>query len=195
MWFMRLMLILFASMLTSNIALTYFLGMCPFVTISKNIRVATGMGVAVTCVMTITAAANWLINHFLLVPLNLLFLQFLVFIVTIATIVQMLEMVIDRYMPKLYHAFGIFLPLITVNCAILGISLFMDLRAYTLSQTVVYAFGSGVGWTLAIVTMGALRKRLVFSHPPSAFGDMGITAILAGLMALAFIGFAGVANL
>jgi len=192
---MRFVLILFASILTSNIALTYFLGMCPFVTISRDIGVAAGMGVAVTCVMTITATANWLINHYLLVPLHLTFLQFLVFIVTIATIVQILEMVIDRYLPKLYHAFGIYLPLITVNCAILGISLFMDLRAYTFWQAVVYSFGSGIGWMLAIMTMGALRKRLVFSRPPSAFGDMGITAILAGLMALAFIGFAGVANL
>ncbi len=192
---MRYLLILFASILTSNIALTYFLGMCPFVTISRDIRVAAGMGVAVTCVMTITATANWLINTFLLVPMGLSFLQFLVFIVTIATIVQVLELVMDRYTPGLHQAFGIFLPLITVNCAILGISLFMVLRALPFWQTVAYSFGSGIGWMLAIITMGALRKRLVFADPLSNFEDAGITAILAGLMALAFIGFSGVANL
>ena len=192
---MQFVLILLASMLTSNIALTYFLGMCPFVTISKNIKVATGMGVAVTCVMTITATANWLINALLLQPLGLGFLQFLVFIVTIATIVQILELVLDRYAPRLHHAFGIFLPLITVNCAILGISLFMVLRSYSFAQTVVYSFGSGIGWLLAIITMGALRKRLIFSTPLRDFGDAGITAILAGIMALAFVGFAGMASL
>jgi len=192
---MRIVLMLFASIITSNIALTYFLGMCPFVTISRNIGVAAGMGVAVTIVMTLTATANYLIDTFILQPLGLGFLQFLVFIVTIATIVQILELVIDRYSPRLYHAFGIFLPLITVNCAILGVSLFMVLRSYSFVQTLCYSFGSGVGWMLAIVTMGALRKRLAFSRPPEGFGDMGITAILAGFMALAFLGFAGMASL
>ncbi len=191
---MQFLLILFASIISSNIALTYFLGMCPFVTISKNLGVATGMGIAVTAVMVLTATANWLINHYLLIPLDLLYLQFLVFIVTIATIVQILEIVIDRYLPKLYHAFGIFLPLITVNCAILGISLIMGLRSFSFTETVVYSTGSGLGWLLAIVAMGALRKRLVFSKPPKHFGATGITAILAGIMALAFIGFSGMAN-
>ncbi|MBT3382037.1 MAG: NADH:ubiquinone reductase (Na(+)-transporting) subunit E [Lentisphaerae bacterium] len=192
---MRFLLILFASILTSNIALTYFLGMCPFVTISRNIGVAAGMGIAVTCVMTITATANWLIDHYLLIPMGLEFLQFLVFIVTIATIVQLLELVMDRYTPTLHQAFGIFLPLITVNCAILGISLFMVLRTFSFWQTVVYSFGSGIGWMLAIVTMGALRRRLVFADPLANFGAAGITAILAGFMALAFIGFSGMASL
>ncbi|MBT3290835.1 MAG: NADH:ubiquinone reductase (Na(+)-transporting) subunit E [Victivallales bacterium] len=188
-------LILFASILTSNIALTYFLGMCPFITISRNIGVAMGMGIAVTCVMTLTATANWLINEFLLIPMGLDFLQFLVFIVTIATIVQVLELVMDRYTPGLHHAFGIFLPLITVNCAILGISLIMVLRSFSFGQTVAYSFGSGIGWMLAIITMGALRKRLIFARPLRNFGAAGITAILAGLMALAFIGFSGMASL
>ncbi len=191
---MRVVLILFASIISSNIALSYFLGMCPFVTISRDIGVAAGMGAAVTAVMTLTAAANWLINYYLLVPLGLEFLQFLVFIVTIATIVQILEMLIDRYSPKLYHAFGIYLPLITVNCAILGISLFMLLRGYSFGETVMYSFGSGIGWLLAIISLGALRRRLVFSNPPEHFGATGITAILAGIMALAFIGFAGMAG-
>jgi len=192
---MNLLIILFASMVTNNIALTYFLGMCPFVTISKKIDVATGMGVAVTWVMTLTAIANWTINHYILIPLGLEFLQFLVFIVTIATIVQILEILIDRFFPSLYMAFGIFLPLITVNCAILGISLFMVLRSYSFAQTVLFGLGSGLGWMLAIVTMGGLRKWLIFSKPMKDFGAAGITAIIAGFMALAFIGFTGVANL
>lgn len=192
---MNLVLILFASILTSNIALTYFLGMCPFVSISKKIQVASGMGMAVTLVMTLTAVTNWMINEYVLMPLGLGFFQFLVFIVTIATIVQILEIVIDRYFPVLYSSFGIFLPLITVNCAILGISLFMVLRSYSLMQTFIYGLGSGLGWYLAIITIGGIRKKLIFSKPLKNFGDMGITAIIAGLMALAFIGFNGVASL
>ncbi len=191
---MNVFLLLFSSVITSNIALSYFLGMCPFVTISKKIDVAAGMGIAVTMVMTLTAAANWLIQNLLLVPLGLEYLQFLIFIVTIATIVQILEIVIDRYFPVLYMSFGIFLPLITVNCAILGISLFMVLRSYGFIETVLYSFGSGVGWLLAIITMGGLRRNLVFSKPLANLGDPGITAIIAGIMALGFIGFTGVSG-
>ena len=191
---LNLLLILFASILTGNIALSYFLGMCPFVTISKNIKVAYGMGLAVTFVMVVTATVNWLVNYFILVPLHIEFLQFLVFIVSIATMVQVIEIFLDRYFPGLYHAFGIFLPLITVNCSILGVSLFMVLRTYDFWQTLFYSFGSGVGWLLAIVAIGALRKKLVFSEPPKHFGVTGITAVLAGIMALAFIGFTGIAR-
>ena len=191
----RLLLLAFASIVTSNIALTYFLGMCPFVTISRNIRVALGMGVAVTLVMTITATVNWALNMLVLEPLGLGFLQFLVFIVSIATLVQILEMFLDRFSPGLYQAFGIFLPLITVNCAILGVSLFAMLRSYSFVETLVFGLGSGVGWTLAIVAMGALRRKLIYSDPPANFGASGITAILAGLMALAFLGFAGIASI
>jgi len=192
---LNLLLILFASILTSNIALTYFLGMCPFVTISKNIKVAFGMGWAVTFVMVVTAVSNWLINHFVLIPYELDYLQFLVFIVTIATMVQIIEIFMDRYTPHLYQAFGIFLPLITVNCSILGISLFMVLRSYGFMQTVAFSLGSGLGWLLAIIAIGALRKKLVFSSPLRNLGPTGITAILAGIMALAFIGFTGIARL
>jgi len=192
---MNTIVILFASILTSNIALTYFLGMCPFITISKKLDVAVGMGIAVTFVMTLTAAANWVIYYKVLIPLGLEYLQFLVFIINIATIVQILEIFIDRYFQTLYQSFGIFLPLITVNCAILGISLFMVLRSQSFIESTVYAFGSGIGWLLAIVTMGALRKKLVFSKPLSDFGEAGITAIIAGVMALGFIGFTGVAGL
>ncbi len=192
---MNFALILFAAIITSNIALTYFLGMCPFVSISKNIRVAAGMGLAVTIVMTVTASANWLILNFILIPMGLQYLQFLVFIITIATLVQIIEIFLDRFSPALYHAFGIFLPLITVNCAIMGVSLFAMLRVYSFWQTAVFAFGSGVGWLLAIIAIGGLRKKLMFSDPPENFGAAGITAILAGIMALAFIGFTGIASL
>lgn len=192
---MKLLLLLFASILTGNIALSYFLGMCPFIAISKNIRVAFGMGAAVSFVMTMTAVANWIIHYYVLLPFGLEYLQFLVFIINIATIVQILEIFIDRFSPALYHAFGIFLPLITVNCAILGVSLFMVLRAYNLLQTLVFGLGSGIGWMLAIVTIGALRNKLIFSDPPENFEAQGITAILAGIMALAFIGFTGITSL
>ena len=188
-------LLLFSSILTGNIALTYFLGMCPFVTISKNFNVAFGMGVAVTMVMTITAVFNWIINYLILIPLGFEFLQFLIFIISIATIVQILEIFLDRYLPGLYHSFGIFLPLITVNCAILGVSLIIILKPYGFIETVIYSAGSGIGWLLAIILMGALRKKLIFSKPLVHFRDQGITAILAGLMALGFIGFTGVVRL
>lgn len=184
-----------AAAITNNIALTYFLGMCPFIALSKSIKVAAGMGFAVTMVMGLTAVANYLIYYYVLVPLKVDYLYFLVFIVTIAAIVQMIEMIVDRYLPGMYMSFGIFLPLITVNCAILGVSLFMILREYGYLQTVFYSFGSGAGWMLAIVAMAGLRKYLVLSEPIEALGDVGITAILAGLMSLAFLGFAGIVNL
>ncbi len=192
---MNIIVLLFASIVTSNIALTYFLGMCPFITISKNIKVAFGMGVAVTFVMTITGCANWIMLYLVLRPLGIEYLQFLVFIITIATLVQVIEIFMDRYFPVLYQAFGIFLPLITVNCAILGISIFIALRSYTFQETLFFGLGSGIGWTLAIVAIGALRRRLIFAKPLKNFGDAGITAILAGFMALAFIGFTGIASI
>lgn len=192
---MNLILIIFGAIFTSNIALTFFLGMCPFITISKKLDVAMGMGIAVTFVMTITAAANWVLYKLVLIPLGLEYLQFLVFIISIAAIVQILEIFIDRYFPALYLAFGIFLPLITVNCAILGISLFMVLRGQNFIESTVFAFGSGIGWMLAIVTIGAIRNKLVFSKPLSDLGDAGITSIIAGVMALSFIGFAGATGL
>lgn len=189
---MNLILLLFTSVITGNIALSYFLGMCPFVSISKNFKVAIGMGMAVTFVMTVTAAVNNLLFTYILTAKNLQYLEFLVFIVTIAFIVQLLEKFIDRYSPGLYASFGIFLPLITVNCAILGVSQIMSLQHYSFIQTLIFAFGSGIGWLLAITAMGALRKKLAFSRPLKNFGKIGVTAVLAGIMAMTFIGFAGV---
>ena len=162
------------------------------IAISKNAKAASGMGMAVTYVMFITAVANHAIYYLVLVPLGLEFLAFLVFIIVIAGIVQTLEMLVERFFPGLYNSFGIFLPLITVNCAILGLSLFMILKDYTLLQVVFYSVGSGLGWWLAIVTMASLRKYLILSEPLESLGDAGITVILAGFMALSFFGFSGI---
>lgn len=185
-------LIFFASVLTNNIALTYFLGMCPFIAISKNTKAASGMGMAVTYVMVITAVANYVIYTYLLVPLGLEYLAFLIFIIVIAGIVQILEMIVERFLPVLYIQFGIFLPLITVNCAILGLSLFMILKDYSFVQMLFYSLGSGIGWWLAISAMAGLRKALLLSSPPDSLGEAGITVILAGFMALGFFGFSGI---
>ena len=184
-----LLIVFLASAFTNNIALTYFLGLCPFIAISKNQRAAAGMGMAVTYVMTITAIVNFVIYQGVLVPLGLEYLSFVIFIVVIAGIVQALEMLVERFTPILYNSFGIFLPLITVNCAILGVSLFMILRDYTMAQVVFFSVGSGLGWWLAIATMAALRKYLILSEPLKSLGDAGITVILAGFMALSFFGF------
>jgi Na+-transporting NADH:ubiquinone oxidoreductase subunit E len=187
-------LIFFSSIITNNIALTYFLGMCPFIAISKNMKAASGMGIAVTYVMVITCLVNFVIYNSVLIPLKLTYLYFIVFIIVIAAIVQILEMLVERFLPVLYTSFGIFLPLITVNCAILGISLFMILKDYSFMEVFFYSLGSGLGWTLAIVAMSGLRKTLVLSSPLSSLGDAGITVILAGFMALSFFGFSGILN-
>ena len=191
---MTLFAIIFASLFTSNIALTYFLGMCPFIAVSRDIRTASGMGFAVTFVMVITAAINWPVYHLLLVPFHVEYLQYLGFIVVIAATVQIVEIVIERFFPVLHLNMGVFLPLITVNCAILGLSLFMILRNYSFVQGIVYALGGGAGWTLAIVAMAGLRAKLIFADVPEALQGPGITMIIAGIMALAFLGFAGIVS-
>ncbi len=182
----------FAAVFTGNILLSYFLGMCPFTSVSREVKTALGLGCAVVFVMTSTAALNWLAYRFILKPLELEYFRFVMFIIIIAAFVQFVEMVIDRYSPKLYYNLGIFLPLITVNCAILGASLFMVIRDYSFIVTVGYGFGSGVGWLLAILAMAGIRQRLANDRIPAGLQGPGITLIIAGLMALAFIGFAGV---
>ena len=182
----------FAAVFTGNILLSYFLGMCPFTSVSREVKTALGLGCAVVFVMTSTAALNWLAYRFILKPLELEFFRFVLFIIIIAAFVQFVEMVIDRYSPKLYYSLGIFLPLITVNCAILGASLFMVIRDYSFIVTVGYGFGSGLGWLLAILAMAGIRQRLANDRIPAGLQGPGITLIIAGLMALAFIGFAGV---
>ncbi|MCD6395089.1 MAG: NADH:ubiquinone reductase (Na(+)-transporting) subunit E [Planctomycetes bacterium] len=182
----------FAAVFTGNILLSYFLGMCPFTSVSREVKTALGLGCAVVFVMTSTAALNWLAYRFILKPLELEYFRFVMFIIIIAAFVQFVEMVIDRYSPKLYYNLGIFLPLITVNCAILGASLFMVIRDYSFIVTVGYGFGSGLGWLLAISAMAGIRQRLANDRIPAGLQGPGITLIIAGLMALAFIGFAGV---
>lgn len=182
----------FAAIFTSNILLTYFLGMCPFTSVSREVKTSLGLGLAVVFVMTSTAILNWLVYHYILIPLQLEFFRFILFIVMIAAFVQFVEMVLDRYSPTLYQNLGIFLPLITVNCAILGASLFMVIRDYSFIVTIGYGFGSGLGWMLAILAMAGIRQRLASSRIPQGLQGPGITLIIAGLMALAFIGFTGV---
>ncbi len=181
----------FASVLTSNILLTNFLGMCSFISISKDWKSSFGLGMAVTFVLTITAAVSWLVLKYLLVPLQLEYLSFIVFIIVIAAVVQILEMIIDRASPALYLSLGIFLPLITVNCAILGAILFMQIRNYGFLQAVSFGAGSGLGWWLAILLLAAIRERTEKSPVPAGLKGPGITIITIGFMAMAFIGFSG----
>ncbi len=191
----KIFYILFASIFAHNIALTYFLGMCPFIALSRKIGTAWGMGMAVTFVMGLTTLINWPIYYFLVVPFGLEYLQYIVFIVVIAALVQIVEIVIERFFPALYTTMGIFLPLITVNCAILGVALFMILREYSYLMSIVFAVGSGLGWTVAMVAMASVRQKLRFSNVPKALQGPGITMIIAGIMAFAFMGFSGMVGI
>jgi Na+-transporting NADH:ubiquinone oxidoreductase subunit E len=181
-----------SAIFTQNILLSYFLGLCPFIGVSREIKTAFGLGLAVIFVMTSTSLLNWLAYHYVLEPLGLHFFRFILFIIIIAAFVQFIEMVIDRYSPLLYQNLGVFLPLITVNCAILGASLFMIIRNYSFIVTIGYGFGSGIGWFLAIMAMAGIRQKLANERIPRGLQGPGITLIIAGLMALAFIGFTGV---
>ncbi len=182
----------FAAIFTNNILLTNFLGLCPFLSISRDIRSSLGLGVAVVFVMTCTAAINYLLYYFVLEPLNLDHFKYIIFIIVIAAFVQLVEMVVDRFFPALYFVLGIFLPLITVNCAILGASLFLIIRKYTLLQSVAYGAGSGIGWMLAIIVVGAIREKLQKSAKlPKGLEGPAITLIITGLISLAFIAFSG----
>jgi len=190
------------SVFIGNILLAYFLGMCSFIAVSKNIETATGLGFAVIFVLTVTTPVNWLIFHGLLAPgalawaglpeVDLTFLKYITFIAVIAAIVQAVEMIIDRISPVLYAALGVFLPLIAVNCAILGTSLFMVERSYTFAESVVFGAGSGTGWMLAIVSMAALRKKARYADVPEGLDGFGLTMIIAGLMAMTFMMFSGI---
>ena len=189
------LIILVAAIFTSNILLSNFLGMCSFLACARQIETAVGLGAAVIFVMTCTITLNYVIYHHVLVPGGLEYLTFIVFIAVIAAFVQFVEMFIERFSPALYYALGIFLPLITVNCAILGVALFMVIRNYTLAQTVGFGFGSGVGWALAIILMAGLSKKMGYSDIPRPFQGIAITMIVTGVMALAFMGFAGMVSI
>lgn len=189
------MVIFFAAIFTNNMIFSNFLGMCSFISVSNEISTSLGLGQAVTFVLTCTAIINYIIYHYVLLPLGLEYLRFIVFILSIAAFVQLLEMVMERFIPNLYYSLGIFLPLITVNCAIFGVSLFMVIRQYNLLQSIGFAVGSGLGWTLAIVAMAGIRKKLSPSSIPKGLNGPGITLIITGLMALAFIGFSGIVQI
>ncbi len=191
------------AIFVENLALAFFLGMCSFLAVSRKVETAMGLGLAVIFVLGITVPLNQLINRWLLKPdaltwlagddaPDLSFLTYLFMIGTIAAVVQIVEMATDRFAPRLYQALGVFLPLIAVNCAILGGSLFMVERDYTLAESAVYGLGSGVGWALAIVVLAAIRERLRYSDPPPALRGLGITFIVVGLMSMAFMAFSGI---
>ncbi|MBT4499398.1 MAG: NADH:ubiquinone reductase (Na(+)-transporting) subunit E [Gemmatimonadetes bacterium] len=190
------------SVFVENLALAFFLGMCTFLAVSKKVETAIGLGIAVIVVQTITLPANNLIYNYLLkedalawmglTGVDLTFIGLISYIGVIAAMVQILEMFLDKYVPALYNALGIFLPLITVNCAILGGSLFMVERDYNLGESVVFGFGSGLGWALAIVALAGVREKLKYSDVPPGLRGLGITFIVVGLMAMAFMSFSGI---
>lgn len=190
------------SVFVENLALAFFLGMCTFLAVSKNVKTALGLGAAVILIQTITIPANNLIYRHLLQEgalswagypdVDLTFVGLICYIGVIAAMVQILEMGLDRFSPSLYQTLGIFLPLLTVNCAILGGTLFMVQREYTFSESVVYGFGSGFGWALAIAALAGIREKMKYSNVPEGLRGLGITFITVGLMALAFMAFSGI---
>ncbi len=198
----NLLSLLVSAVFVENLALAFFLGMCTFLAVSKRVSTAVGLGIAVVAVETITVPVNYLITKYVLVEgalawaglpeMDLMFLSAIVYIAVIAGLVQILEMVLDKFAPTLYNALGIFLPLITVNCAILGASLFMVRRGYDLAESTVYGFGSGVGWALAMIGLAGLREKMKYSNVPPGLRGLGITFVVTGLMAMAFMLFSGV---
>ena len=202
---MELINIFIQAAFIENLVLAYFLGMCSFLAVSKKVSTAFGLGMAVIFVLTITVPVNWLLQEYVLkegalawispsfAEIDLTFLQFIMFIAVIASMVQLVEMVIEKFSPALYGSLGIFLPLIAVNCAILGASLFMVQRDYTILEATSYGFGSGVGWFLAIVALAAIREKLKYSDVPKGLRGLGITMLITGLMGLAFKSFIGIA--
>lgn len=192
------------SIFIENMVFAYFLGMCSFLAVSKKVPTASGLGLAVIFVLTVTVPANWLLQEYVLkegalswlgasfATVDLSFLQFIMFIAIIAAIVQLVEMVIEKFSPALYGSLGIFLPLIAVNCAILGGSLFMVQRDYTLLEATTYGFTSGIGWFLAIIALAAIRERLKYSNVPDGLKGLGITMLITGLMGIAFMSFMGI---
>lgn len=192
---MKLILIFLSAALINNFVLSYFLGICPFIGVSNKISSAFSMGIAVTFVMTITAIVSWMVDHFILIPYNLEFLQTVSFILVIASLVQFVEMVIKKVSQPLYRALGIYLPLITTNCAIMGLALFISMKNYTFLEGIFFALGAGIGFTMAIVLMAGIREELDLADVPKPMRGVPITLITAGLLALAFMGFAGMISI
>lgn len=188
---MEYFLIILSTALVNNVVLVKFLGLCPFMGVSNKLDSALGMGLATTFVLTLAAFAGWLLEHFVLMPLELGFLRILTFILVIAVVVQFTEMVVRKTSPALYQVLGIFLPLITTNCAVLGVALLNVQQEHNFLQSLLYGFGSAVGFTLVLIIFAGLRERLALAEVPAAFKGAPIAYIVAGLLSLAFMGFAG----
>jgi electron transport complex protein RnfA len=191
---MNFIVIVLTAVLVNNFVLYYFVGICPFIGVSKKIDAALSMGIAVTFVMTLTATVTWLINHLILIQFGLPFLEYVSYIVVIASLVQFVEMFIKKTLPALYKTLGIFLPLITTNCAILFVALIQAMREYGFLESIVFGIGAGVGFTLAIVIMAGIREQLEVADIPKPFQGAAITLIVAGILAMAFMGFSGLAS-
>ena len=187
----QLLAITLGAILANNFIFSQFLGICPFLGVSKKVDTAVGMGIAVTFVMGLASAITWLVNQFILIPLDLLYMQTVAFILVIASLVQFIEMFLQKSMPSLYTALGVYLPLITTNCAVLGVALLNIQNKYNFISSVVYGITGGLGFLLAIVLFASIRERLVFADYPKSFDGFPIALITAGLMALAFMGFSG----
>lgn len=189
---MEYVLIFISAIFVNNIILSQFLGICPFLGVSKKIDTSLGMGAAVAFVMTLATIVTWLIQHFVLNPLGLQYLQTLAFILVIASLVQMVEIILKKVSPALYQALGIFLPLITTNCAVLGVAILVIQKDYNLLQSIVYALSTAIGFALALVVFAGLREQLYLSEVPRGMRGVAIVLITAGLLSLAFMGFSGV---
>lgn len=188
---MEYLLLFIGTVVVNNFVLVQFLGLCPFIGVSRQVSTSVGMGAATTFVMVMAALASWLIQHFILIPYGLEYLQTVSFILVIASMVQLVEMFLHKSSPGLYQAMGIFLPLITTNCAVLGLAINAVLRSYSLGESLVYGLGAGVGFTLALVLIAGIREELEFADIPKPLKGAAIAFITAGLLSLAFSGFAG----
>ncbi|MFO8052742.1 MAG: RnfABCDGE type electron transport complex subunit A [Candidatus Omnitrophota bacterium] len=187
----NLILIFISTILINNVVLSYFLGICPFLGVSGKMESALGMGMAVTFVMTLATSISWLIYYLVLEKFGLLFLEYIVFILVIASLVQIVEMFLRKYSTNLYQSLGIYLPLITSNCAILGVALFMVVKDYSFLEAVVFGFSGGLGFSLVLVVMAGIREELEFAQIPKVFKGAPLTLITAGILALIFMGFSG----
>jgi len=187
----KLLAITLGAILANNFIFSQFLGICPFLGVSKKVDTAVGMGIAVTFVMGLASAITWAVNNFILVPLDLMYMQTVAFILVIASLVQFIEMFLQKSMPSLYTALGVYLPLITTNCAVLGVALLNIQEGYNFIESVVYGITGGIGFLVAIVLFASIRERLVFAEYPKSFEGFPVALVTAGLMALAFMGFSG----
>ena len=191
---MEYILIFISAIFVNNIVLSQFLGICPFLGVSKKVETAMGMGAAVAFVLTLATIVTFLLQHYVLVPMHIEYLQTISFILVIAALVQMVEIILKKISPSLYQALGIFLPLITTNCAVLGVAILVIQKEFSLIESVVYAFSTAIGFALALIVFAGLREQLAITNVPKGMRGMSIVLITAGLLSLAFMGFSGVDN-